>query len=206
MFNHHNLLKRILTLIGRGIEFLLTGESDYKFLSSDIANFEYVADHFKAKMLIKEVREFLFQKFGIEVNSPVVLEFFTGREWDWNSARYHLGGSLGRYYSQSIGNKKVHFIYILKGLARQKFKSIFAHEYTHAFQREKKIFPQSKGLREGLARWVEYKILLEEGAYEEAKKLLGIRHWIHGKGLKKILEMERKYGELGLIENMRRLA
>ncbi len=163
-----------------------------------------MTDKFKADLLVKEVRHLLETRFGIRVRLPLVLDFFSGRPWSMSSAPSRLAGSLGHYHLRDLGDKKVHFVFVQKGLPRTRFKAIFAHEYTHAFLRERGILRHSRGLREGLARWVEYKVLLKEGAAREAEKLLKIRNWWNGRGLREILEMERRYSEDGLVASLQK--
>ncbi|MFH0802150.1 MAG: protein DA1 [bacterium] len=199
-----SLLEKALTFIGRSIECALTGRTDYRFLSSEIASFDRVGDRLKAGIISREVRTFLSGKYGITVDYPVVLELFSGHDWDIHSIRYRMAGSIGRYHLNLMGENRLHCIYVLAGLGVPKFKSIFAHEYMHAFQRETGIFQHNRGLREGLARWIEYKVLLSEGAAREAGKLLRIQSWSRGRGLKRILRMEKEHTESGLVEYLKR--
>lgn len=199
-----NPLEKALTFIGRRIESALTGETYYHFLKSDIASFELVKDRFKAGITSREVISLLGGRYGVTVGCPVILELFSGQDWDIHSIRYRLAGSLGRYQPDLMGRNRIHCIYVLAGLPVPKFKSIFAHEYMHAFQRETGIFGHDRGLREGLARWIEYKVLLSEGAAGEAGKLLRIQRWSRGGGLKRILELEKEHTETGLMEYLKR--
>lgn len=199
-----SLLERALTFVGRSIEFALTGRTDYRFLTSEIASFDRVEDRLKAGIVSREVKAFLSGKYGITVDYPVVLELFSGRGWDIPSIRFRLAGSIGRYHLNLMGKSRLHCIYILSGLTVPKFKAIFAHEYMHAFQREAGIFQHNCGLREGLARWIEYKVLVSEGAEKEAGKLLRIQSWSRGRGLKRILKMEKEHTETDLVAYLKR--
>jgi hypothetical protein len=199
-----SLLEKALTLIGRSIECTLTGGTDYHFLTSEIASFDRVGDRLKAGIVSREVKSFLSGKYGVNVKYPVVLELFSGQDWDIPSMRFRLAGTIGRYQMNLMGENRIHCIHILAGLGVPKFKSIFAHEYMHAFQRETGIFQRNRGLREGLARWMEYKVLVSEDASNEAGKLLRIKSWSHGGGLKRILEMEKEHTESGLVAYLKR--
>jgi hypothetical protein len=94
---------------------------------------------------------------------------------------------------------KYHLVYVLRGLRKERFKAILSHELAHAYLYETELFSSNKAFREGMARWVEYKILLQEGEKEEAQKLLKLKSWHYGKGIARILELEKKTGERELV-------
>ena len=87
-----------------------------------------------------------------------------------------------------------------------RFKAIVAHELAHAWEREQEILTSDRGLREGFARWIEYKVLQSEGLHAEAARVAGIRTWRYGRGVRTLLAVERKQGEGGVLEFIRGVA
>ena len=188
-------LKRFLILIIRMFERLLTGQSDFRFYSSEIAGFDAVSDLLQAKMLRKEVEVYLRRTFGIFLKKPVVLELYSGSDFNLRGIIMELNGSLGRYHYDRLKNREmIHMVYLLKGMEKRKFKAVLAHEMVHAFCREQDIFPTDRYSREGLARWVEHRMFLDMGMKGEAKKIEKIKTWKYGRAVNRIFKLEKKVG------------
>lgn len=185
------------------IEFALTGQSEYQILSSKFADVEVIRDEVSGRMLLAEVREFLWNNFGIRVNSPVVLNLVRPGQIEY--PLFQASGSLGKYRMYHLGEERAHLIFVVSGLKKLRFSGIVAHEYTHAFEREKGLLQHDWILREGLARWAEYKIMLESGAAKEAEKVLKIKHWMYGRGIRRILELEKVMGARQMLEYLERI-
>jgi hypothetical protein len=196
-------IKRILVLTVRFLEYVLTGQSGYNIYRGEIADFDIVSDLLKAKILRQQVEEFLFARLGIKLKKPVVLELFSDGEFNWKGIIMQMEGSLGRYHPEKIGKLGfAHMIYIRKGLSRNKFMSILAHEMAHAFLREEELMPNDRYLREGFARWVEHLFLVEMGEIKEAKKLYRLRSFRTGKAVISFLDLEKKIGVLGVMDKI----
>jgi len=197
------ILENAYELMGKSIEAVLTGETSFRIHSTDFLREDLVHDTVKGKLLLDQVRIYLAGRFQMVLRDPLVLSLFTENELNWSSLLYQMNGTLGRYHSTSLKGQRVHCAYVLKGLTKSRFKSILAHEYTHAFTRERGMLRNNKLLREGLARWIEYKVLLREGEDQEARRISQSTQWIYGKGLRRILELEERVGEARVLENLR---
>lgn len=193
------------TVFGRALESVLTGESSFKVHSHDFLEGDLVQDTVKGKLLQDQVRIFLAGRFSMVLRDPLVLGLFTDGEVNWNSLMYQMNGTMGRYQSTYLKGRRVHCVYVLKGLTQPRFKSILAHEYTHAFTREQGILKSNKLLREGLARWIEYKVLLREGQAADARRISQSVQWIYGKGLRRVLDLEDRVGEGRVVQEMLRI-
>jgi len=150
------------------------------------------------KKILDEVKIVLEDRFGIRVKRPIVLELVNEKK-PWLYGIYWLAESLGKYKSHLMIDEKYHLIYVLRGLKKERFKAILSHELAHAYLYEAELFSNNRAFREGMARWIEYKILLQEGEKEEARKLLSIKSWLYGRGIAEILELEKKTGERELL-------
>lgn len=198
------ILKFAFEKIARALEFFLTGQSEFKITTTEFADNDIVKDIVTAKKLLERVKLVLLDRFDIEVKCPIVVELVKeDKRWDYGFSWF--AESLGKYKSYDFIDEKYHMIYILSGLKRERFKAILAHELTHAYQRENDLFMKNKLFKEGLARWVEYKILLQEGEEDEARKLLKIKHWIYGKGITRFIELEKGTGEKDLVTKLRKM-
>lgn len=197
-------LKKVFVLCGRTLEYALTGQSEFKITTSEFADHDIIRDLVVAKRLLDDLKLVLIERFDITVRKPVVIELITDDK-RWSYTFSWLEGSLGKYTSHKMIDEKYHLVYLLSGLPIKRFKAILAHELTHAFLYEVQLYCTNRACREGLARWVEYKILLAEGETGEAEKLLRIKHWIYGKGISKVIEIEKQTGEKNLFNELRRL-
>jgi hypothetical protein len=198
-------LESFITLLGRIIEVILTGSSDYKFVFQPFEAFEKVDNPIQAKLLFKEVKEFLENKFSIRLKEPVVIELFSPTSLSWEAGLYQFSGLMGRYRPCSLKTNNTHLIYVLKGLSREKFKGVLVHELSHAYQREVGMLKNEKILKEGMARWLEYKLLINLGALREAHKLTGVKSWLYGGGIRKMLDLEDEVGEERVIPYLKSL-
>jgi len=197
-------LKKIFVLCGRALEYALTGQSGFKITTSEFEDHDIIRDLVVAKRLLDDLKLVLIDRFDITVRKPVVIELITpDRRLDYTFS--WLEESLGKYTSHKMIDEKYHLIYLQSGLSKKRFKAILAHEMTHAYLYETQLLCANRAFREGLARWVEYKMLLTEGETEEAEKLLKIKHWVYGKGISKVIELEKQTGERNLFHELRRL-
>ncbi len=198
-------IKRFIVVIVRIFERALTGQSDFQFYSSEIADFDAVTDLLHAKMLRREVENYLNKTFGITIQKPVVLELYSGASFDLRGIIMELNGNLGRYHYDRLKNREmIHLVYLKKGLPRERFKAVLAHEMIHAFCREQDIMPTDRYGREGLARWVEHRILKDMGQKAEARKIEKIRTWKYGRAVQNMFALEKKVGTSGVVEYLKK--
>lgn len=198
-------LKRLVTFAGRSLEFALTGQSEYAVLTSDQADFQCVTDIVKGKRVLTEARSLLADDFHIRIREPVLLELFSTKYWSPASLRYVMRGAVGSYQPHPMGRYNTHSIHVLNGLKRSRFKAIVAHEMVHAYEREARILATNRSLREGFARWIEYKVLQREGEQRECQKLLRLRKWSSGRSIHELLAVERRGGVKAVLEYVHRI-
>lgn len=203
--NIFNTMKKILIMGGRLIEYLLTGESDFHFYTADGEVYEQVTYIYKAREILKEMREYLARKYGIEIKSPVIIELYSGDEFNLKGIWLQLRGVMGQYHYENLGKSGMaHMIYLKKGMKKKKFKAILAHEMTHAFLRDQELMGCDRFFREGFARWIEYKTLIDLGLLEEADKIMQIKTWKRGKAVEEIFKIEKKVGIMGVMKALRK--
>jgi hypothetical protein len=199
-------VKKTILGIGRFLEFFTMGETDYKLHTTEGEEFEEVSDLYKARTLVAQTKELMQDSFGIILTSPVIINLYSGSEFSLKDTKRELCGVLGQYHYENLGkNNLAHMIYIMKGLEKRRFRAVLAHEMTHAFLREAKLMNCDRYLREGFARWIEYKTLMGQGLKEDAKKILHIKTSKYGKDVEKIFRLEKKVGTQGVIEILRRI-
>lgn len=105
---------------------------------------------------------------------------------------------IGNYKKPIITSKKM---YILDFLPTALLRWVIAHEYAHAwyFDNVKKDFPPE--MVEGFAEWIAYKYIMLSGT-EDDKKIayyMKTKEDIYGKGLRTLLDMEKKLGTNSVI-------
>lgn len=190
-------VKKIIERLGRTLEMALTGQSHFSIVTSEFKDAEQIEDRVQARRVLEEARRVLRTDFGIEVSEPVVVELISEAE------ESKLNHRVGCYLPRALGEARIHTVYVRRGLERVRCKAILAHELAHAWERERDILKSEPVLREGFARWVEYKVLVADGAHAEARRLLGIRSWRFGRGLKVLRDLEREKGVRGVLEYVR---
>lgn len=200
-----NLLVRVINSVGRFIELCLTGQTEYSLITKDFCVAESIDNSVQAKLALQEISPYLKHNFGIILKHPVIINLEKPRTRSWKRAIASAGAHIGSYTTRWLGEDMSHEILLLPGMERRKFKAVLAHELTHAFQAERKLLRAHKGLKEGMARWVEYHVLCEVGLNREAKKLCSYRSFILGRGVVTILEYERCHGRQATIEWLRQL-
>lgn len=179
---------RLLVLLGRALEFALTGEADFRVTTLGGRPAERVTSTAQGRPLLKGVLDELDQEFGLRLREPVVLEVEKPKPLGWGTRR-----DVGRYRLEQYGQNRFHHVQLTPDLPRVRFRAVLAHELTHAWQRENGT-PQKHAMREGMARWVEYHVLHRGGLRQEAARLLRVRYYLFGRAVGTILEHERRHG------------
>ncbi|MBQ7501660.1 hypothetical protein IJT93_02950 [bacterium] len=187
-------LINIINRLGRAIEFLLTGQTDFRVITSDFVKAEIIDNEVQAKMAMQEVNAYLKKNFSISLSSPVVLRLGEVKTLDWKARLAARFKHLGNYTSKQLGELLTHEITIVPGLERVKFQSVLCHELVHAFQVERGLLKHFKGYREGMSRWAEYHFLCDHHRQDEAKRLKTFEMIIFGHMLNRILSYEARSG------------
>ncbi len=199
------VVARVLTLLGQALERVLTGRSEFRFTTSEFQQTPSVNDPIQARMVLKQVQAELEQGFGLRLQEPVLLDLERPPVRGWKAAVAGPEAHIGRYAPRWLGERRVHRIMIVPGLGRSRFRAVLAHELVHAWQAEKGVLRRSRGLREGMARWVEYHVLLRAGLQAEARRLFRLRRFLLGRSWRDILEHERLHGRQATVEWLRTL-
>lgn len=150
-------------------------------------------DH--ASEMIWEVRKFLEEAFDLRLRRGFHFLHVPGFPATPVAEGYVVRGDFS-----VIGG--IPRIRVLRELSQPVFKSVFAHEYAHAWQSEN-CPPQSHDLVEGFARWIQRKVLYE--LYEDrAAAILDVDEQPgYGPGLRACLAWEHRLGEKGLIRSVK---
>lgn len=150
----------------------------------------------QTKELLPGAKDFLLNRFGISVKGPVKIIIASGEQLDSMYTGAYKGAESGLYKIRD----GVHCLYILTGLNKDAFMGCVAHEYTHAWQRENAPRNQDDVLREGFAKWIEYKYYQSVGAYTDANRVIALADPVYGVGFKLMIAVEDKNREKGVIE------
>lgn len=193
-------LERLINGLGQLIERALTGQTDYRFTTSEFAEAGIICNQVQAKMTLPGVRELLSLRFGIIVKQPVIINLDKPRANNWKAILTADYNHVGLCDTRELGDEQAHSITIVPGLDRRKFQAVLAHEMVHAFQHEQAILRKHRGFREGMARWVEYHTLTSLGLEHEAQRLLGYRLYLLGRSLNTIMEYSNRHGEKATME------
>jgi hypothetical protein len=165
-----------------------------------------IFDENKVEKIFEEVKEALKKSPGLTVKFPIkeiklVNKTELNKLLENKTLEYipHDGVSGLHYYEKINGRITISEIYILNWLTPQRIISVIAHEYSHAWQAENCPDKQESMVREGFAEWVSFKLLKTKGYKDEAEDMLKTADPVYGGGLKKYLELEKKYGKLGVF-------
>lgn len=94
-------------------------------------------------------------------------------------------------------------VYLLNGVPEERFVTVSAHEYAHAWHAEN--HPQysqtTPEMREGFAEWVAYKVAQHTRRTRQTATLNQPAPTIYYTGLRKFLELERKVGAAGVLHH-----
>lgn len=199
-------LKRWFIGICRMIELALTGEAHFQLHTEDGVVYDKVTELFNAREIVEDTKIFLRRNFGIVLKKPVFIKLVSGEEFNLKGIILELRGVQGHYHYENLGkNGMAHMVYMQKGLDKKRFFGILAHELTHAFLRENQLMGTDRYLREGFARWIEYKTFLSLGLTQEAEKILKLQTLKHGKAVEKFIKLEQKVGALKAMEIIRKV-
>lgn len=151
--------------------------------------------------LIPEARQLLMVNFAIAVRLPVKATLASAQELDRLYSGVYRGAQTGFYHF--AGDH--HEIYMMTDMDRDDCLATTCHELVHAWQTEMCPRDQDVVVREGFARWVEYKILDKTGAYYRARNLAETADPVYGVGFKKMQEWEDQLGEMGVVIKVRKI-
>lgn len=154
-----------------------------------------------AEKIFEKAKDKLDEKFGMRFNLPIQVKMVTIEEMD-RVAKNRINKNIVGLHSFRDG---VHYIFMVKGKGRDPFYGTMCHEMTHAWQ-EENCSDQSDVLEEGLARWVEIKMLMWDGACRYAQLIhQNTRGETYGVGYRYILTLEDKFGTKGVLEEVKKL-
>lgn len=193
-------LGRALVRLGHALERACFGQSQSNYRTSQSAGADSVETPHQANKGLNEVRRQLYAEFGIELRWPILLELKCPPGRGWKATFYNPEGNLARHSVMDLKGNPAHQVLVRPNLTTQRFRAILAHELTHAYQRESNFLNQNLGLREGMARWIEYHFL--QGS-AEADRLLKLKHYTFGRSIRDILDYENRSGRPATMEWLR---
>lgn len=171
---------------------------------------EFVRTPDQAKLVLRFAENLLREKLNLVVFYPVEITLASRR--DLEKKKNQLGANLSGYcktpsFSLDMPHRFYHHVYYLKDQPRNEFLAGICHELTHAWQYEN-CPPQDDYLAEGLAQWVEWKVLNWLGDRRGAAKLLSTKDPHYIKGFRFVRELELEYSSArvpGRIRGMREI-
>lgn len=116
----------------------------------------------------------------------------------------HIPGQAQRLLGLYVRKGHLRIIYMLYALPRLLFRTTVAHEYAHAWQSEHCPLLQDETLREGFAEWVAFYHLLWLGATKAARRMMKSNH-PYRPALERMFEVERNFGQQGVVEYIKRV-
>lgn len=145
---------------------------------------------------------FIKSYFGLNVHVPVDRVYFS------DMANSDLGGDVGRFFGRKTLrvqkgienieslNLESNFIKVQRGMSKFATIKTLIHEAGHACMHQFGYLKESSGMyEEGFAEWCAYKYVMSMGkTWSSTKK----RDYVEG--LRKMLELEKKMTEDGLLE------
>jgi hypothetical protein len=146
-----------------------------------------------------QVRQLLITQFSMTFRLAVKGTLVSGARLDELYGGVYRGAQIGLYKNQGT----YHEIYIMIDMNKDSCLATLTHEMTHAWQAENCPAHQDILVKEGFARWVEYKTLQKTGAYIPAQNLREHADPVYGVGFKKMLELEDKLGEQALVQKVK---
>lgn len=146
--------------------------------------------------LFELAKKYMLEKFNMEVTGHVKVGLASAQRLDELYGGEFVGQELGFYRFEDGW----HDIYIMKDLGRSRCLGTVAHELTHAWQQENCPYNQGLVLKEGLATWVEVKILQADGSYSRSIDVMRGCRGPYWEGLKLLLEIEDKGGQKAVFD------
>jgi hypothetical protein len=182
------------------ISFFLVGEGSLTrcaFAQDDA--YKVISTQADLDAVMVQVRQLLIAQFALTLRLPVKGTLVSGAKLDELYGGAYRGAQIGLYRNKGT----YHEIYIMIDMGKDNCLATLSHEMTHAWQMESCPANQDILVKEGFARWVEYKTLLKTGAYIPAQNLREQADPVYGVGFKKMLELEDKLGEMGLVQKVK---
>lgn len=163
--------------------------------------YEVIDKQAQAEGVMRDVVATMSSRFGLRLSMPVQLHLVEPKVMDelLGDSPYH-GAEIGLY--TGIANGK-HQLYVMKGWARDYCAGITAHELTHAWQQENVPADQDLVLREGFAKWVEYKYYDLTGAYTYSQQVRETSDPVYGVGFFAVLDTEAVVGATKVADTMK---
>ena len=166
-----------------------------------------VLDAARAETLYEQVAHVLAEGLGLRVLVRPPLRLVSAVEMAALTAQGLGSGPLGEGATLGLfvrrGRRRA--IYVVYGLPQLLLFKVLAHEYGHAWQSENCPLQRDPLLLEGFCEWAAYKALADQGA-SKAMADMGARQGFYGRALRRLLDIERQGGVLGVLDEMRKVA
>ncbi|MCE1247949.1 MAG: hypothetical protein LWY06_15000 [Firmicutes bacterium] len=157
-----------------------------------------------ANKVFEKAKNTLSSRLNMHFQLPMEIKLVSGKELDAMVKDSPYRGNVTGLHTFKNGR---HVIYMMTNVGRDDFYGTMCHEMTHSWQLENCPPDQSLVLSEGLAVWVEMKVLYWDGAYYMVNQInQNFGDPIYGVGYRYMQKIEDKYGEknvLQVVKNMR---
>ncbi len=147
------------------------------------------------------MQKLLLSNFAIALKLPVTGLLVPAKKLDELYSGAYRGAEVGFYH---FVNGR-HEMYVMQDMDRDDCIGTTAHELVHAWQTECCPIDQDIVVKEGFARWVQYKLFDKTGAYVRAQSIKEAADPVYGVGFKKMLEWEDQLGEVGVVLKVRKV-
>lgn len=172
---------------------------DGRFLCKE-CNEKGVFDIQTANGYFFEMRNFLLSEFGVVIDIPVKFRFVTTIVLESIPGNRSPPGTILRGLFGRRKDEEFFTIYILKGLTKNEFQAVTAHEYTHAWQTINCPQNQSLLMKEGFACWIQYQVYKKIGDKRGAEDIEKRDDPVYGEGFKKVRQLAKEKGYVGLLQ------
>jgi len=162
----------------------------------------------RAQELYQQTVQIIQRQLGLTLNVPTefklvdrnrLQELVAYQDPQGGDGTSDMDKTLGLYVRR--GRRRG--MYVEYGLPQILLVQVIAHEYAHAWQGENCPLLRDPLIREGFAEWVAYKVLGTLGASKKMA-IMEARPGLYGDGLRRLLELERAGGVVGVLADCER--
>jgi len=162
----------------------------------------------RAQELYQQTVQIIQRQLGLALNVPTefklvdrnrLQELVAYQDPQGGDGTSDMDKTLGLYVRR--GRRRG--MYVEYGLPQILLVQVIAHEYAHAWQGENCPLLRDPLIREGFAEWVAYKVLGTLGASKKMA-IMEARPGLYGDGLRRLFELERAGGVVGVLADCER--
>ena len=150
-----------------------------------------------ANKVFEKAKKTLSSRLNMNLHYPMEIKLVSGKELDEMIKGSPYSGNVTGLHTFKNGK---HIMYMMTNVGKDDFYGTLCHEMTHSWQLENCPPDQSLVLSEGLAVWVEVKVLYWDGAYYMVNQInQNLGDPVYGVGYRFVQKVEDKYGEKNVL-------